>query len=346
MVYGDNPDACAEHGVDQDAQGARLPEVRQPVARRAAQDEQRAVLGDEAAVRGEVRGDVRQLRRGGARPTLPGSRPSSKPTSRPSWRCCTRTRRWSTTWPTGWCSWATASRRRSRASGCKRRAIPWKDERLFDFARYPEDLYAKPGTSIANRAALAKWGAWINAFGGEGVRPAAVHRRLGRPGRLDQHQRLCCRLRRLQGLRLVRALRDAGRRAAAAGDHRVRQCRHPGGHGDGQLLQGSGEGVRRVLGRLLDLRLVLVPEVRHDAPVQPAGAGLRSEGGQGDVRRRALGAGDGRRQPHALRHLRAVGDAALPARPHPQPAPVGVQRGAGAPGGGFRQPASRSSCCT
>jgi transketolase len=44
------------------------------------------------------------------------------------------------------------------------KGIPFADERLYDFARYPEDLYVKPGTSIANRAALAKWGAWINAF--------------------------------------------------------------------------------------------------------------------------------------------------------------------------------------
>lgn len=42
---------------------------------------------------------------------------------------------------------------------------PYLDERLYDFASYPADLYAKPGASVANRAALAKWGAWANAFG-------------------------------------------------------------------------------------------------------------------------------------------------------------------------------------
>jgi transketolase len=46
-----------------------------------------------------------------------------------------------------------------------RHGIPWKDERLYDFRNYPADLYVKPGTAIANRAALAKWGAWANAFG-------------------------------------------------------------------------------------------------------------------------------------------------------------------------------------
>jgi transketolase len=42
---------------------------------------------------------------------------------------------------------------------------PWHDKRLWDFRRYPEEMYVKPGTSVANRAALGKWGAWVNAFG-------------------------------------------------------------------------------------------------------------------------------------------------------------------------------------
>jgi len=46
-----------------------------------------------------------------------------------------------------------------------KRGNPFKDERLFDSQSYPADMYVKPGTSIANRAALAKWGAWVNAFG-------------------------------------------------------------------------------------------------------------------------------------------------------------------------------------
>lgn len=45
------------------------------------------------------------------------------------------------------------------------KGVPWKDPRLFDAHSYPEDLFAKPGTSVPNRAALAKWGAWVNAFG-------------------------------------------------------------------------------------------------------------------------------------------------------------------------------------
>lgn len=42
---------------------------------------------------------------------------------------------------------------------------PLKDPRLFDFENYPGDLFAKPGEHLPNRAALGKWGSWVNAFG-------------------------------------------------------------------------------------------------------------------------------------------------------------------------------------
>lgn len=44
---------------------------------------------------------------------------------------------------------------------------PWKDERLWDYEKYPKELFAAPGSSAPNRAALAKWGAWINSFARE-----------------------------------------------------------------------------------------------------------------------------------------------------------------------------------
>jgi transketolase len=46
-------------------------------------------------------------------------------------------------------------------------AIPFEDPRLFDYRNYPADLYVQPGTNIANRAALSRWAAWVNAFGHE-----------------------------------------------------------------------------------------------------------------------------------------------------------------------------------
>ena len=48
-----------------------------------------------------------------------------------------------------------------------KRGIPFEDERLYDYRNYPKDMYAEPGTAIPNRAALAKWGAWVNAFGAQ-----------------------------------------------------------------------------------------------------------------------------------------------------------------------------------
>ncbi len=42
---------------------------------------------------------------------------------------------------------------------------PFKDPRLYDYRNYPAELFVKPGESAANRSALAKWGAWVNAFG-------------------------------------------------------------------------------------------------------------------------------------------------------------------------------------
>lgn len=44
---------------------------------------------------------------------------------------------------------------------------PWQDERIYDFEKYPKDVYVAPGTKVANRAALAKWGAYVNTFGKE-----------------------------------------------------------------------------------------------------------------------------------------------------------------------------------
>ncbi len=46
-----------------------------------------------------------------------------------------------------------------------KRGNPFRDERLLDAGSYPADLFVSPGTSVPNKAGLAKWGAWVNAFG-------------------------------------------------------------------------------------------------------------------------------------------------------------------------------------
>ena len=45
-----------------------------------------------------------------------------------------------------------------------RRGSIFKDARLHDFRHYPESIWARPGESQPNRAALAAWGSWINSF--------------------------------------------------------------------------------------------------------------------------------------------------------------------------------------
>ena len=50
-----------------------------------------------------------------------------------------------------------------------------KDERIYDYRNYPAEMYVKPGAKAANRAALAKWGAWVNAYTAEKYgRPLAI----------------------------------------------------------------------------------------------------------------------------------------------------------------------------
>jgi len=44
---------------------------------------------------------------------------------------------------------------------------PFIDDRIFDYENYPTELYANPGEKLPNRAALGKWGAWVNAYGAQ-----------------------------------------------------------------------------------------------------------------------------------------------------------------------------------
>lgn len=56
-----------------------------------------------------------------------------------------------------------------------KKGIPFDDPTLYDFRNYPEDLFVKPGDKAANRSALAKWGAWVNAYtAGKFGRPVVI----------------------------------------------------------------------------------------------------------------------------------------------------------------------------
>jgi transketolase len=41
---------------------------------------------------------------------------------------------------------------------------PMSDPALTDYENYPAEMFAKPGAKAPNRAALAKWGAWVNTW--------------------------------------------------------------------------------------------------------------------------------------------------------------------------------------
>jgi len=49
---------------------------------------------------------------------------------------------------------------------------PYKDPAIYDYKNYPDWLFAKPGENVPNRAALAKWGMYINGV---------IGRKYGRP---------------------------------------------------------------------------------------------------------------------------------------------------------------------
>jgi transketolase len=44
---------------------------------------------------------------------------------------------------------------------------PLHDDRLYDYKNYPKEMYAAPGDKQPNRAALSKFGAWVNTWCGE-----------------------------------------------------------------------------------------------------------------------------------------------------------------------------------
>lgn len=44
-------------------------------------------------------------------------------------------------------------------------ANPWRDSRLTDYRNYPPSIWFNPGEKVANKAGLARWGAWVNSWG-------------------------------------------------------------------------------------------------------------------------------------------------------------------------------------
>ncbi len=177
---------------------------------------------------------------------------------------------------------------------------------------------------------LGAWGSWVNAFARKAVRPPAVHRLLGRPGRVDEHRRLRQGLRRPPRLRLVRARRRT--RGASLLPQEITEFTNAGimaGLASVNLADDPFGDFDGFWGACSTYGSFSLPEVRPDAPVQPAGPGLRAQGRQGAVGRRAT---PGPRRPRTRRTHFGIfetgGHPALPGGPRHRPPPLGVQRGA------------------
>ena len=222
----------------------------------------------------------------------------------------------------------------------------FEDARVLDAASYPKEMFAKPGERKSEQGRARRLGGLGQRLREAGIRPAARHRVLGRSRGVHEHRRLREALRDDAGLRALRPGRESRRRAPPAGDHRVRERRPDGRARERQPGARPEEGVQRLLGRVLDLRRLRVSEVRPDAALQPARAGLRARGREGHLGRRALGTRDRRRLAHPLRHLRPRRHAALPRGAGDRPPPVGAQRGPGRPRRSAPRRRRRSSRCT
>jgi len=144
------------------------------------------------------------------------------------------------------------------------------DSRLFDFEAYPEQLWKKPGDKAPNRAALGAWGSYVNA---------EAKRSHGRP------LFIACSADLAESTNISGFAADFG---DLPGFGWYERDENPTGallpteiteFAKRRSLDRSGNGqpgdrplhpVRRILGRLLDLRRLLLPQVRTDAAVQPA----------------------------------------------------------------------------
>ena len=108
------------------------------------------------------------------------------------------------------------------------KANPLHDPALFDFDKYPAEMWAKPGDKQPNRAGFAKWGSWVNSYS---------IKKYGRPLFLVCSADLAGStnisgfgdaVRRHAQHRLVRPRQQPRRGDPAPGHHRVRQRRHHG----------------------------------------------------------------------------------------------------------------------
>ena len=211
---------------------------------------------------------------------------------------------------------------------------PFSDERLYDYRSYPADIYAKPGASLANRNALAKWGAWVNALGARDYgRPLflAASADLAESTNISGFAKTYGdfpgygwyeRYGSPEGALLPQEITEFANAGIMAGVASVNFAEDPETEFDGFWGACSTYGSFSYL-KYGPLRLF--SQMAQDCQWKL---------GKVSMDCRALGTGNSGRQPYSLRHLLAWRDAIVPEGPSDQPASVGVQRGAGAARGG------------
>ena len=211
--------------------------------------------------------------------------------------------------------------------GLQKNGNPFSDPRLYDFENYPEDMYAAPGSSMANRNALAKWGAWVNAFGAQEYgRPLFLACSADLAGSTNISG-FASEYGDFKGYGWYERVGSKEGSPASSGNHGIHQHGHSRRRGIGQFCDAARRGVRRFLGSGLYLWIVLLSQVRPYASVQPALPGLRTQDRKGHLGGRSLRSGNGGRFTYPLRDLFSGGNTALPGRACHQSSSLGIQRG-------------------
>ncbi len=160
-----NPDHAPEHDLVQDDQGPRLRRHRLQVARHAAQAQLRDVLAAPPGVRGQVRRRPGTASARPRRPMLPSMRAQFEANLKAIADTITNDDALVDYLADRLVELGDSVPEEIPGFNLDTSKNPFEDKRFWDFTNYPEDLFVKPGTNAPNRAALAKWGAWVNSFG-------------------------------------------------------------------------------------------------------------------------------------------------------------------------------------
>ena len=198
-------------------------------------DELRALLGDQARVRREVRCSIRKFRWS----RLPDDAQALQAEFKRNLQTVMsvlQQRPGAGRLPGGygWSRWVIAFPRICRRLQLGKSGNPFKDERLYDFRNYPADLYVKPGDVRRQPGSSGKMGRLGECLRRKRIRPTLVP---GLPRLIWPSRPTSAALARDMAISLdtagTSATSNPGGSITAAGDHRVCQRRDSVRHGDG-----------------------------------------------------------------------------------------------------------------